>query len=206
MTEIPMSDHSGNKGVSQDAVAKGEPRLVVKPGTAMNFEDIYNEHFDYVWRMVRRVGVMEAAIDDVVQNVFIIVHRKLPAFEGRSKVRTWIYGIVRRVVSDYRRSRSRRNPTMPIEEPVQDERIPSPADLVERQQANAMLHDILSKLDEEKREVFVLAEMEQMTAPEIAELTGAKLNTVYSRLRAARAFFNQAVARLRLARGEGSPE
>jgi len=197
-----MTRHSSKESNTRPTASPEVVEPATRAGASMSFEEIYDEHFDYVWRMVRRVGVADASVDDVVQNVFIIVHRKLPSFEGRSKVRTWIYGIVRRVVSDYRRSRSRRNPTAQIDEPLQDFRAQSPAELAERKEANALLHEILSRFDDEKREVFILAEMEQMTAPEIAEATGVKLNTVYSRLRAARASFNQAVARLRAAQRE----
>ena len=196
-----MGGHKQDKGAAS-AVAKetghsgdvGDRRSEASP---LDFSQLYDEHFDYVWRTARRLGVIEASVDDVVQDVFVVVHRRLSTFEGRSKLKTWLYGIVRRVVSDYHRSRSRRSPHARIDQPLPDFGATGPQEAAERSQANKVLHHILDGLDQDKREVFVLAEMEQMTAPEIAAAVGVNLNTVYSRLRAARAAFNQAVDRIR---------
>ena len=161
-----------------------------------DFEGVYERYFDFVWRTARRLGCPEAALDDAAQDVFVVVHRKLPEFEGRSSLKTWLYAITRRVVSDHRRKHQRRRPA---ETPFRDERAPcaeaSPQELAARQQAAMLLHAFLDSLPDEQREVFVLAELEQMTAPEIAEATGAKLNTVYSRLRLARRALERVVAR-----------
>lgn len=160
------------------------------------FAELYEAHFDFVWRTARRLGCPDDALDDVTQDVFVVVHRKLPEFEGRSSLKTWLYAITRRVVSDHRRKHRRRRPAST---PFQDERAPcagaSPQELAARQQAAMLLYAFLDSLPDEQREVFVLAELEQMTAPEIAEATGAKLNTVYSRLRLARRAFERVVAR-----------
>jgi len=196
-----MGGHKQDKGAA--SAAANEAGHSVEAGDRkseaglLDFSHLYDEHFDYVWRTARRLGVIEASVDDVVQDVFVVVHRRLSTFEGRSKLKTWLYGIVRRVVSDYHRSRSRRSPHARIDQPLPDFGATGPQEAAERAQANQVLHHILDGLDQEKREVFVLAEMEQMTAPEIAAAVGVNLNTVYSRLRAARAAFNQAVERIR---------
>jgi RNA polymerase sigma-70 factor (ECF subfamily) len=150
-----------------------------------------------VWRTVRQLGVDPGSVPDVVQEVFIVVHRRLGDFEGRSSLKTWLYGIVRRVVQDERR-RLRRKPATPT---ADFEAIAAsdadPYASTEKAEAVRLLCRLLDALDDDRREVFVLAELEQMSAPEIAEATGVNANTVYTRLRAARRDFEAAVARLR---------
>ena len=160
------------------------------------FAALYAAHFDFIWRTVRRLGVSEAAVDDVVQDVFVVAYRRLDSFEGRSKPRTWLYGIARRVVSDHRRSLRRRKPHTTLQE-THASGDASPQEVAARAEAAALLHAFLEGLPASQREVFVLAELEQMTAPEIVAATGAKLNTVYSRLRLARRAFERVGARLR---------
>ena len=162
------------------------------------FGDIYEEHFDFVWRSARRLGLTEELLDDAVQDVFLVVHRRLADFEGRSSIKTWLFGIVLRTVRGYRRS-ERRKPrgSIPVPENTIDPRATGPLESAARSEAVGLLYRFLDGLDDEKREVFVQAELEQMTVQEIAETTGVNVNTVYSRLRAARKSFNQAVARMR---------
>ena len=166
------------------------------------FDRVYEEHFDFVWRSARRLGVADEALDDVAQEIFLVVHRKLSEFEGRSSLRTWLYAIARRVVSDHRRSARRKRPHTPLPETLSSSATPH-GDAV-RQQAATILHAFLESLPDEQREVFVLAELEQMTAPEIAEATAAPVNTVYSRLRLARQSFERCVARHRARLGRES--
>jgi RNA polymerase sigma-70 factor, ECF subfamily len=166
-------------------------------GQALDFTGVYDEHFPFVWRSLRRLGVPERLLDDAAQDVFIVVHRQLAGFEGRSTLRSWLFGVARRVAHDHRRRIGRKERTEELPEGVADPRAPSPAAQVERAQALRTLHEILDALDDDKREVFVLAELEQMTVPEIADAIGANVNTIYSRLRAARAAFEAAVARRR---------
>lgn len=163
----------------------------------LTLEHIYDAHFDFVWRSARRMGVGSSHVDDVVQEVFLVAHRRLADFERRSTVKTWLFGITLRVVSDHRRTLRRKGGLAPLPEglPAPDEA--GPAARTEHKQRVALLHALLDTLDEEKRAVFVLSELEQMTAPEIAEALGIKLNTVYSRLRAARKKFEEALARHR---------
>jgi len=170
----------------------------------MDFTAVYDEHFAFVWRSLRRLGVPERALDDGAQDVFIVVHRRLAEFEGRSSLKSWLFGIARRVAHDHRRRIGRKERTEELHESTADPRGATPAADAERAEAVRALHEILASLDDDKREVFVLAELEQMTAPEIADAIGANLNTVYSRLRAARLAFDAAVQRRR-ARQEGRP-
>jgi RNA polymerase sigma-70 factor (ECF subfamily) len=179
------------------------PPEVDGPAVALDFETLYEAHFDFVWRSVRRLGVSEGAIDDVVQETFLIVHRRLAQFEGRSSVNTWLFGILRRVVHDHRRHLRRKSPHSVFPEaPTDPESLSDapgrgPHESVEKAEAVRTLHAILDELEDDKRELFILAELEQMTVPEISLALGTNLNTTYSRLRVARQEFDQAVARRR---------
>ena len=155
---------------------------------------VYEDHFDFVWRSARRLGVPESAVDDLVQEVFIVVHRQLAAFEGRSSLKTWLFGILRNLVLRERRRFARRG----REEALDESQVELSQAAPDQQLADRrLLHALLAELDDDKRAVFVLADLEQMSAPEIAEATGLKLNTVYSRLRLARAEMERALERLR---------
>jgi RNA polymerase sigma-70 factor (ECF subfamily) len=162
--------------------------------------EIYAQHADFVFRNLRRLGVIESAIDDAVQDVFLVVHRRLGDFEARAQVTTWLFGIVLRVAQSYRRSAMRRRARL-SDTPASDiEQVPvstaeSPIELLERREASTLLHRLLDELDDDKRAMLVCVELEQMTVPEAAESLGLNLNTAYGRLRAARATFNEAVAR-----------
>jgi len=166
-----------------------------------DFEAIYHDHFDFVWRSMGRLGVDPSAVEDAAQDVFVIAHRRLASFEGRSSVKTWLFGIALRVARDFRRAARRKRSQGFVPEgqadtsTVPDADAPSPLDAASRGEAVERLRAILAELDEDRRAVFILAELEQMSAPEIAEAVGANLNTVYTRLRAARREFNEAVAR-----------
>lgn len=161
---------------------------------AMEFDAVYREHFAFVWRSLRRLGVAPAQLDDAAQDVFLVVHRRLADFEGRSTVKTWLFGIALRVARDHRR-RARRD--APSETAPDELRSPgaSPHDALERTEAARMLDKLLESIDEDRRPVFILTELEGIAAPEIAAVLGIPLNTVYSRLRLAREEFEKAVAR-----------
>jgi RNA polymerase sigma-70 factor (ECF subfamily) len=177
------------------------PALSACPADAAapTFEALYREHFRFVWRTARRLGVDDPFVDDVVQETFVVVHRRLRDFDGRSSAKTWLYGIVRRKVADHRRT-LRRKPRADGDDA--DDRRASPdgaargpdASMEQAEQVR-LLRRLLDELDDDKREVFVLAELEEMTMVEIAEAIGANPNTVSSRLRAARREFEQALER-----------
>jgi len=158
---------------------------------APEFEAVYREHHAFVWRCVRRLGIPDGEVDDLVQEVFVVVHGKLGEFAGASKITTWLFGVAFRVISHHRRSaqaRARR------EAQVEPGRPPTEPDRrLSREQAVNILDELLDRLDDDQRNVFVMAEVVKMSAPEIAELTGAKLNTVYSRLRLARRAFDESL-------------
>ncbi len=177
-------------------------RAAAEACAPLDFGEVYDACFAFVWRSVRRLGVSEAAIDDVVQEIFLVVHRRLCDFESRSSLKTWIFGIALRVVRDHRRTlRRKRLDASARADGLDLDDIAAandgPHELLAKAEAVRTLHQLLDELDDDKREVFVLAELEQMTAPDIAEALGQNVNTVYSRLRAARQAFEQAVLRMR---------
>lgn len=172
----------------------------------LEFEQVYDEHFDFVWRSVRRLGVSDAWAEDVTQEVFIVVQRQLASFEGRSSVKTWLFSIARNVVRDHRRSKHQRAAAVAIDVETAAWLASESSPLTDaiRAQAEDLVLAILEELDDTKRETFVLAEIEGLTAPEIAEATGANLATVYTRIRAARKAFEEAVVRMRAREERGS--
>ena len=156
---------------------------------------VYDAHVEYVVRCLRSLGLSDAALDDAVQDVFLVVHDKLGDFDGGSQLRTWLYAIVIRVA---RRHRERFARAAAREVEAEEELVWDALEheLDARRQVE-LARAALDALDEDKREVFVLIEIEQMSAPEVAEITGTRLNTVYSRLRAARQAFEHEIDKLK---------
>jgi RNA polymerase sigma-70 factor (ECF subfamily) len=162
------------------------------------FEVIYQRYFDFVWSASLRLGVSSAAIDDVVQEIFMVIHSKFQTLRQPTSVRSWIYGIVRRTVSDHRRSQNRRahwTGALALEMMLDQRRSPTPLDLKEQSEKVELLFSLLHEIAEPKREVFMLSELDEMSVPEIAEALQIPLNTAYSRLRAARRAFEEALSR-----------
>lgn len=161
--------------------------------------EVYREHFALVWRSLAQLGVPEAHLEDAAQSVFLVVTRRLHEFEGRASLRTWLYRIALRVASDTRRSLRRRGaePLADLEPP---DPAPNPEAQCEARQARALVLRLLDALSEERRAVFVLTELEQLSMPEVAEVLGLNVHTAASRLRAARADFDAALRRHRSAR------
>jgi RNA polymerase sigma-70 factor, ECF subfamily len=189
---------------SADAAQESETARGSEPaqGQAMSFEDIYEGHVDFVWRAACRLGVDASDADDLVQEVFFTAHRKLGEFEGRASVKTWLFGILHNLVQHYQRGCARKRRHLVAGSSLQDSdrflaHAADPAELVENAEAMRILDHLLRALDDGKRAVFVLAEIEQMTANEIADALGINANTVYSRLRVARQEFEQALTRYR---------
>jgi RNA polymerase sigma-70 factor (ECF subfamily) len=165
-------------------------------------EALYREHFLFIWRSLRRLGVRESSVDDAVQDVFLVAHRKLAEFEGRSSHRVWLFAIAIRVAAEYRR----RDGRLQLDEDGTGVAIQSshvrgasapfdPEKTLGLRRQVQQLDELLGTLSDPQREVFVMAEVEGFSVPEIAEALGEKLNTVYSRLRLGRSRFERALAR-----------
>ena len=153
--------------------------------------EVYEAHFQYVWRCLRSLGVRDELVDDALQDVFIVVQRKLPGFRGRAQLKTWLYAIAFRVARRYRAKMAKEarrfgesNPTGDLEHDL------------EHSERLSLARRALEALDDNKREVFVLACVESLSAPEIARIMSLPINTVYSKIRAARSAFSAEVAKL----------
>ncbi len=164
-------------------------------GLPAALDQAYQEHFAFVWRTLRRYGVPDQSLEDAVQDVFVVAQVRLTSFEGRSAVRSWLFGIARRLARDYRPSGRLELLQPDILESMPACEVASPLVALERQERARLLHELLSELPDDKREVFVLVELEQLPVAEAAMLLRENVNTLASRLRAARQDLAQALAR-----------
>lgn len=163
------------------------------------FAEVFKTYSAFVWRVLLRLGVSEADVEDVAQEVFLGVHRNLTRFEGRCSLRTWVYGICHRRAVDYRRRAHMRH-EVTTEEPPDAGSEADQEDGLDLANARRQLAGVLDSLDEDKRSVFVLFEIEQIPMEEVAEIVGCPLQTAYSRLYAARRKIEGAASRLRAQR------
>jgi RNA polymerase sigma-70 factor (ECF subfamily) len=192
------------RALFSSAVATDVPSELSVGEAVLDFEAVYAEHAQFVWRSLARLGVPPEQIADGVQDVFVVVHRRLSDFEGRSSLRTWVFGIALRVASDLSR-RARRHPSEPLAETLPDPRGEAPFESAARSEAVNTLHRLLDELSPEQRAVFVLIELEQMSVPEAAVALAANIHTVTSRLKVARQKFEAALRRHRASEQRSQP-
>ncbi|HMI92185.1 MAG TPA: RNA polymerase sigma factor [Polyangiales bacterium] len=165
------------------APAADEPAVVPDPA---EFSQLFTREAPRIWRALRRLGVRDADLDDLVQEVFLVVYRRWADFRGESSLRTWIYGIAIRKAFAQRRNRHARglvdltHPELPTSAPQQNHELA-------RSELRGALQAALERLREGKREVFVLYELEELPMRDVAALLDAPLHTCYARLYAARA-------------------
>jgi RNA polymerase sigma-70 factor (ECF subfamily) len=168
----------------------------------LTVEDLFRRHVDDVCRIASRLlgpRATEADVDDIVQHVFLAIHRALPRFRGDSEVRTWIYGITARVVLQHLRTNKRYRAMIERFEAA-SMIAPSSAridETVEQRQALERIYGALSKMKAEKRVVFVLSEIEGWSAPEIGAALELGEEAVRSRLRRAREELAAEIARVK---------
>jgi len=189
-------------GSQMTNLVHAEPPVVVP-----SFQELCTGYFDFVWKCARAFGSRSDEIDDVVQDVFLVVQRRHTELRDAQLAGSWIYSITRRVVSSYRRRHRERDARAAPDVDSLKSPEQSPFAAAERNLEVRVLSALLDAMDESKREVFVLAEILEMTGREIAETIGVPMNTVYSRLRAAREEFDMAAQRQRklLARRGAAP-
>jgi RNA polymerase sigma-70 factor, ECF subfamily len=168
------------------------------PEQQRTFDALYETLFDFVFRCLRRLGVPSAHTEDACQEVFIVMHRRLGDLRPDASERAFLFGIATRVASQYRRKQARHNDAAWSEQ-LGPSGAAGPFDVAAVNQAVQLMERFLAQLDEDQRSAFMLMELEDFSAPEVAEALGVKLNTVYSRLRLARARF------MRFLREEGLP-
>jgi RNA polymerase sigma-70 factor (ECF subfamily) len=175
-----------------------EPTVLSVPAageTPATTAAVYAQWAKFVWLSLQRLGVRRADLDDVCHDVFIVVQRKLPEFDQRAKLQTWLFGICTRVAANYRRRAYIRyedlaggigaDGAIAVAAPEAGR----PDQQVARQRSLSQAEGILNRMSPVKRTVFVMFELEGLNCPEIAAELGLPVGTVYSRLHSARQFF-----------------
>ena len=165
-----------------------------------DFDDVYAQNVEFVWRCLRALGVREAAVDDAAQDVFLTVHRRLASFRGDAPLRGWLFGIARNVAFHHQRGVRRKGSRhAPLSTEITEipSGGPSPLEQAEDAQAGAFVMTFVASLPPKRRDVFILASLEQLSIPEVAAALSIPVNTAYTRLRAARADLHRALARRR---------
>jgi RNA polymerase sigma-70 factor, ECF subfamily len=180
-----------------------EPRDAPAEAKALDLHSLYDSHFAFVWRNLRRLGVPEGRLEDAAQEVFLVAHRRWQSFDAsRSTAQTWLFGIALHVAHNERRAGRRRSARMaPASEHEFWDNVPSdaagPAELLAKREAARLLEHVLESLTEHGRAVLVMVDIESMSVPQAAEALQVNLNTAYGRLRNARADFQRVLKRLR---------
>ena len=168
----------------------------------VDFRSLSASEFTYVFHSLRRLGIPDRDLEDVIHEVFIAFYRTRDGYDPRRPIKPWLFGIAFRLASDYRRRAQNKFeiPDGGHAEPAGA--APGADEAVAAKQRRELVATALDSLDFDKRAVFVLHDIDERSMPEIAETLSVPLNTLYSRLRLARAEFAQAVRRLKLRRGE----
>lgn len=164
----------------------------------VRFEQLFQQHFAFVWRCLRGHGVQPADVDDLVQEVFMVVHRRLDEIQLERDIRSWIYGVLKFVLTNYRRGNRRaqaRHRAFEHEPLPTTSHESSPAVALQQKDAAHLVSSILQRLEPPRREVLMLVELEEFAVSEAARALNIPLNTAYSRLRLARADFKAELAR-----------
>jgi RNA polymerase sigma-70 factor, ECF subfamily len=167
------------------------------------FKDIFQREFDYVWTSLRRLGVRDADAEDVAQELFVQVYRRMDAYDPARPLRPWLFAFAFRCASDWRRLARHR-----VENLEDPDRRPADQggadDAVARAEDRHLVERALEHVDLERRGVFILFELDEVPMKDIAESLGIPLFTAYSRLRLARQEFTVAIRRLQALREPGT--
>lgn len=195
MKDEQPTEHSGDV----QATASHAPAGASSETRPLDVTAIHAAHADFVWATLQRFGVRDADLEDMLQEVFIVVHRRLDSYDGTSKMTTWLFGIAMRVAAAHRR-RAHVRRERAVEEVPEDTTSTNPTESPEeaamRRQAQTRLQEILDAMDLERRAVFVMFEIEELSCDEIANVMGVPTGTVYSRLHKARKEFEAGLARI----------
>ena len=178
---------------------------VGEPPQELEVRTIYRENARFVWLSLQRLGIHPSDLDDVAQDVFMVVHRRLDTFDGRARISTWLFGICMRVAANYRR---RRRWTHEVLSGGSDDDRPSllaaADDILVRREQREIAERALNRLEVAKRATFVMFEIESLSCLEIAELMNVPVGTVYSRLHSARRQLEKNLSRDLARRGIGN--
>jgi len=157
------------------------------PSAPPPFDAVYENELEAVWRYVRRLGVAERDLEDVVHDVFVVAHRQYDTFDPDASPRPWLFGIAFRVVSHHHRRTRVRGETLAGDDSdlAVDPQV-GPEAALEHKQATDRLQAALEGLPLEQRAVFVLHDIEERSIPEVEAILQVSTSTLYSRLRLAR--------------------
>ncbi len=156
---------------------------------------IHAEHASFVWLTLQRLGVSDADVEDLLQEVFVVVHRRLSSFDGSAKMTSWLFGICLRVAAAHRRRAYFRRERSVAELPDLSSGAPNPEERAVVKEAEGRLEAVLDRMDLEERALFVMYEIDELSCETIAEMLGVPIGTVYSRLHAARKAFRAELTR-----------
>jgi RNA polymerase sigma-70 factor (ECF subfamily) len=180
----------------QQELDVGRSRPELPSAHELSLREIFVEHAPFVCRSLRRLGVPEADMDDMLQEAFVVVHQRLPEYREVGRLRSWLYSICRRLAQAQRRKLFRRRESL-MPSPPEQHATGGQEERVENRESLALGEELLARLPTEQREVFVLYEVEELGMAEIADALGCPLQTAYSRLYAARARVLNEVERLK---------
>lgn len=181
------------------------PSEAAERPSALDVRSIYRDHGRFVWLSLQRLGIHPSDLDDVAQDVFMIVHRRLDTFDRRARISTWLFGICMRLAANYRR---RRRWTREVLSGGSDDERPATLaaadDVLVRREQRELAERALNRLEVAKRATFVMFEIESLSCLEIAEVMNVPVGTVYSRLHSARRQLEKALSRDLARRGIGN--
>ncbi len=163
----------------------------------LDVRDVHTKHADFVWRSLQRLGVPRADLEDALQEVFVVVHRQIHAFDGNAKITSWLFAICLRIASNWRRLARFRYEAPLCDAPEAVDTHASPLEQLERSRAKQTLVQLLDCLEPERRAIVVMFEIEGASCEEIAEVMGIAVGTVHSRLHRARTELREALLRKR---------
>jgi RNA polymerase sigma-70 factor (ECF subfamily) len=205
MERLPSGDSSEQMATSAlQRISTPIDRPPSDPAGTSSPSALYETHLHFVWRNLRRLGVTTQQLEDAAQDVFLVVHRRWNTFDpARSAVETWLFGIVMRVAHNHRRTLLRRLawlvPWHGGGEPDAPSPLDGPIELLARRQAAQLFERVILEIREDKRAVFLMVEVEELSVPEVALALHININTAYWRLREARMEFKKALARAQAA-------
>jgi len=176
-----------------------EAALALQPVSPPDFAAVFEAHFDWVWSTLRRLGIPERDCDDAAQNVFVAVFRRLADYDPVRPMKPWLFGFALRTASDYRRTAKNREEPQ-ADPPARSGGLAADAQAMARED-RALVLEALGAVDDDRRAVFVLHEIDEVPIPQVAEALGIPVNTAYSRLRLGREDFRAAVRRIRARTG-----